>query len=148
MLELTKLNPDGDAMLYVWREGRSAPSPGRLINLIPRGLEAMRDPAATVVEIELSDGRRLDADTMLQLLTRWIGGTNLFHVDLAKRQVFYQRSNTAFTITDGDGLDVLFAPPGITREDLALIHAGGMEALRQERERDPRAVGALTWHQA
>jgi len=60
------------------------------------------------------------------------------------KSVFHAQTATVFRIEDDGTLTVLFGA-GLGEDELEEVMAGAREALRQERERDPRMVGKFVW---
>ncbi len=67
-----------------------------------------------------------------------------YTVLLDDKSVFHAQTATVFRIKDDGTLTVLF-PAGLGEDELEQAMAGAREALRQERERDPRMVGKYVW---
>ena len=60
------------------------------------------------------------------------------------KSVFHARTATVFRIEDDGTLTVLFRV-GLAKDELEEVTAGAREALRLDRERDPRMVGKFVW---
>jgi transcriptional regulator with XRE-family HTH domain len=60
------------------------------------------------------------------------------------KSVFHAQTATVFRIEDDGALSVLFSA-GVPEAELAEVMAGAREALRLDRERDPRVVGRFVW---
>jgi hypothetical protein len=71
-----------------------------------------------------------------------MGGMLRFSVNPSSRQVYHYLTNACFQYDDA-GVLTLLNPLMVAPEDLPLITAGAAEALRRERERDPRL--AFSW---
>jgi hypothetical protein len=67
-----------------------------------------------------------------------------YTVLLDDKSVFHAQTATVFRIEDDGTLTMLFAA-GLGEDELKEVMAGAREALRQERERDPRVVGKFVW---
>jgi DNA-binding XRE family transcriptional regulator len=60
------------------------------------------------------------------------------------KSVFHAQTATVFRIEDDGTLTVLFKA-GLPEDELVEVMAGAREALRLDRERDPRVVGKFVW---
>jgi len=60
------------------------------------------------------------------------------------KSVFHAQTATVFRIKDDGTLTVLFAA-GLGEDELEEVMAGAREALRLDRERDPRMAGKFVW---
>jgi len=60
------------------------------------------------------------------------------------KSVFHAQAATVFRIEDDGTLTVLFKA-GLPDDELVEVMAGAREALRLDRERDPRVVGKFVW---
>lgn len=60
------------------------------------------------------------------------------------KSVFHAQTATVFRIEDDGTLRVLFSA-GLAEDELEDVMAGAREALRLDRERDPRVVGRFVW---
>jgi transcriptional regulator with XRE-family HTH domain len=60
------------------------------------------------------------------------------------KSVFHAQTATVFRIEDDGTLTVLFKA-GLSEDELKEVAAGAREALRLDRERDPRVVGKFIW---
>jgi hypothetical protein len=60
------------------------------------------------------------------------------------KSVFHAQTATVFRIEDDGTLKVLFKA-GLAEDELEEVMAGAREALRLDRERDPRVVGKFVW---
>jgi len=67
-----------------------------------------------------------------------------YTVLLDDKSVFHAQTAIVFRIEDDGTLTVRFAA-GLVGDELEEAMAGAREALRQERERDPRLVGRFVW---
>lgn len=67
-----------------------------------------------------------------------------YTVLLDDKSVFHARTAAVFLIEDDGTLTVRFAA-GLAEDELEKVMAGAREALRLERERDPRVVGRFVW---
>ena len=60
------------------------------------------------------------------------------------KSVFHAQTATVFRIQDDGSLAVLFTAD-LTEDELEKVMAGAREALRLDRERDPRMIGKFAW---
>jgi hypothetical protein len=74
-----------------------------------------------------------------------IGGIIGYSVKLADRSIFHHGTCASFRIEDDDDTVTLLFDKLIPPGQHALVIAGAKEALRRERERDPRVVGQFVW---
>lgn len=69
---------------------------------------------------------------------------NNYAVFLLDKSVFHARTGVVFQIQDNGALAVKF-DARLPEDELAKVTAGAREAVRLERERDPRVVGKFVW---
>jgi hypothetical protein len=88
----------------------------------------------------IPDGVESEVHRILESRLKLIGGLVSYSVNLADRSVLHYPTIAYFRIEDGDVLNLLFdklIPP----DQRELVIGGARDALRRERERDPRIVG-------
>jgi hypothetical protein len=95
-------------------------------------------------ESSIPEGVENELRRVLETRLRVIGGLIGYTINLAEGSVFHHPTCAYFRIEDGDALNLIFdklIPSG----HRALVIAGAEEALRRERERDPKVVGQYVW---
>lgn len=95
-------------------------------------------------ESPIPEGINSELRRVLEERLRAIGGLIGYSVNLADHSVFHYPTYAYFRIEDGDVLNLLFDKM-IPTDQRALVTAGAQEALRRERERDPRVVSQFIW---
>jgi hypothetical protein len=95
-----------------------------------------------VSETPIPNGIERELREVLVKRVKEIGGMIGYSVNPSDRSVFHYPTNAFFRYDDAGNLTLVH--PGVaTGDDVALVTEGAKEALRQERERDPRIK--LTW---
>ena len=95
-----------------------------------------------VRETPIPNGVERELREVLVKRAKEIGGMIGYSVNPSDRSVFHYPTNAFFQYDDAGNLTLL-NPEMIARDNVPLVTEGAKEALRQERERDPRIK--LTW---
>lgn len=93
-------------------------------------------------ETPIPDGIKTEVRALMVKRVEEMGGLLRFSVHPSSRQVFHYPTAACFQYDDAGALTLL-NPLMVAPDDLPLITEGAAEALRRERERDPRI--ALSW---